>query len=328
MRFGKYEVEGKIGQGAMGVVYRAVDPSIGRRVAVKTLKLSGDDSDVDLKERFYREAKAAGVLNHRNIVTVHDVDLQTDGTPYIVMEYLDGVNLGEVIRTSGAVAPDQAVTWVHQVAEALDHAHQRGIVHRDVKPANAMLTSSGEVKITDFGIAKLETADQLTQVGHFVGTPNYIAPEQLMGERVDGRADLFSLAVMAYELLSGQRPFVGKNFNTLSYQILNAEPPPVEGLSEATMKVLTRGMAKSPDERYASGHAFVADLASTLGLALPSRSPSGAVPSPPATVVESTMPTVPDAPASREKTRLDRRPAPTNRRIRSSPGSWPSRPRR
>ena len=317
MRIGKFEIDGELGHGAMGVVYGARDPSIGRRVAIKTLRLAdptGPDA-ADLRERFKREARAAGVLQHPAIVTIHDVG-ESEGNPYIAMEYLDGANLADILRASGAMERSQAVSILAQIAEGLDYAHDHGIVHRDVKPANVVLTSGGVVKITDFGIAKLESAEQLTRAGHFVGTPNYTAPEQLAGKPVDGRADTYSLAVMAYELLSGTRPFVAESFSTLTYKIMNSPPPAVPELPPRVMAVLAKGMAKKPEDRYPSAVAMIRALGEALDEPLPSRTPSGriAVSAAPHTVSPPTVPsaTVPSTPTPRLATPFA--PTPSRRR--------------
>ncbi|MFN7973078.1 MAG: serine/threonine-protein kinase [Acidobacteriota bacterium] len=285
MQLGRYEIDGELGRGAMGVVYLATDPTIGRKVAIKTLIPDPNGPDVDaLKKRFAREARAAGVLTHPAIVTVHDVgeDAAT-GNPYMAMEYLEGVNLAAMMRAAGKLPVAQTLDILRQVASGLDFAHARGVVHRDIKPANIVVLPTGQVKITDFGIAKLEAGAELTQAGHFLGTPSYTAPEQLAGQKVDGAADIYSLAIMAYEMLSGKRPFAGDNFTTLMYQIMNAPPPEIPDLSPRLNAAFKHALAKNPRARPATAEAMVAEIAAAMGGS--GRTPSARAP---ATVVRDT----------------------------------------
>jgi Serine/threonine protein kinase len=229
-RFGRYEVIRELGKGAMGVVYLGRDPVIGRLVALKTIRAVSED-DVEQKEfqeRFLREAQAAGILSHPNIVTVHDVgEDSATSTSFIAMEYVEGKNLKQLVTEKTTFGFERIAEIIGQVAEALDYAHRRGIVHRDVKPANIIITPEGQVKITDFGIAKIEKSN-LTTTGQFLGTPNYMSPEQVTGDAVDGRSDLFSLGVVLYELLTRKKPFTAENLTSISYKIVHERFVPPE----------------------------------------------------------------------------------------------------
>ncbi len=259
---GRYEIIGELGRGAMGVVYKANDPTIGRTVALKTMRLDAHGLDSgELLRRFQNEARAAGVLNHPNIVTIYDAGEQ-DGMFYIAMEFIEGTTLQELLVEKHVLAADEAVQISREVCKGLDYAHANGIIHRDVKPANIMITRQGMVKIMDFGIAK--AGGSMTSTGQVLGTPNYMSPEQVKGRQLDGRSDLFSLAVVLYEMLTGEKPFVGQNVTTIIYKIVNENPiAPRDldvtvhpGLSNIVMKAL----AKSPDERYQFGAELVRDL--------------------------------------------------------------------
>jgi serine/threonine-protein kinase len=264
---GRYRIQSEIGRGAMGVVYRALDPAIGRTVAIKTIRISelADSTEqVKLRERLFREAQSAGILSHPGIVTIYDVGEQDD-TAYIAMELVDGPTLEKLMRS--AVPDGQAVLSVlHQTAAALDYAHRRGIVHRDIKPANIILHENKTAKITDFGVAKIQS-HQLTQAGSMVGTPNYMSPEQIQGQAVDGRSDQFSLAVIAYELLTGEKPFAGESIAALAFRIVKEDPAPAQRLNHTLDPpvdgVLQRALSKDPNERYptCSDFTFALDLA-------------------------------------------------------------------
>ena len=250
----------------MGVVYLAVDPTIGRHVAIKTIKLS-DVNDPDerakLRERLFREARSAGILSHPGIVTIYDMEAQDD-TAFIAMEFVDGPTLDQLLSKREPMAPEQLMSILRQTAAALDYAHAKGIVHRDIKPANIMIASDGAVKITDFGIAKVTTSQQYTQTGTILGTPNYMSPEQVQGLAVTGRADQFSLSVIAFEMLTGDRPFTGEHLTTVVYKIVAEDPPPVQRLNPTLGPqidaVLRRGLTKKPEGRYSLCIEFVNGL--------------------------------------------------------------------
>jgi predicted Ser/Thr protein kinase len=259
---GRYEITGELGRGAMGVVYKALDPTIGRTVALKTMRL--DVHGLDAKEmvrRFQNEARAAGVLNHPNIVTIYDAGEQ-DGIFYIAMEFIEGTTLHEVLAEKRVLATEEVLQLTRQICRGLDYAHSNGIVHRDIKPANIMITGNGTVKIMDFGIAK--SGGQVTNTGQVMGTPNYMAPEQVKGRQLDGRSDLFSLGVILYEMLTGEKPFVGQNVTTIIYKIVNENPITPRDLDVTVhpglSAIVTKALAKAPDDRYQTGADLVRDL--------------------------------------------------------------------
>lgn len=262
-RIGRYEIERELGRGAMGVVYLARDTRIGRSVALKTIRLS-DFADAEklqrLRERLVREAQSAGILSHENIVTIYDVDEQ-DGLSYISMEYVEGDSLERLLENRKELSRETLLSLLRQMAEALDFAHSRGIVHRDIKPPNIMVTPNGRVRITDFGIAKIAHASSVTQGGGMLGTPDYMSPEQIAGTAVDGRADQFSLGVIAFELLTGEKPFVAETLPALFYRIAHQPSPDAtllnRSLSPEIGKVLERAMAKEASDRFSSCLAFV-----------------------------------------------------------------------
>lgn len=262
-KVGRYEIVGELGKGAMGLVYKAMDPMIGRTVAMKTMRMDvhGMEADEMLK-RFQNEARAAGVLNHVNIVTIYDAGEQ-DGMFYIAMEYIEGVTLHSLIAQNRVLPAEQVTEISRQVLAGLDYAHSHGVIHRDVKPANIMITPDKTVKIMDFGIAK--AGGGLTSAGQVLGTPNYMSPEQVKGRPLDGRSDLFSFGVILYEMVTGEKPFTGQNVTTIIYKIVNEHPIPPRELDvtihPGLSAVISKALAKSPDERYQSGAALVKDLA-------------------------------------------------------------------
>src|SRR5437879_3088726 len=266
-RFGRYEILTELGRGAMGVVYKARDPKINRVVAVKTISLAGQPAEEELeyRERFFREAEAAGRLSHPGIVTIFDVGEEPETrAPYIVMEFVGGPSLDKVLSRDGNKLPiESALQLTLELAEALDCAHAQGVVHRDLKPANILLTEDGHAKIADFGVAKLNLANQ-TQAGRLFGTPAYMSPEQLHGEAVDGRSDLFSLGVVLYTVLTGYKPFQGNSAVTVSYKVVNRDPIPATLLDTELPPgldyIIARAMAKEPAERYQTGMEMVRDL--------------------------------------------------------------------
>lgn len=262
-RIGRYQITKELGRGAMGVVYQAVDPTIGRTLAIKTIRLREVDDPAQrdrLKERLFREARSAGVLSHPNIVTIYDME-EDDGVAYIAMQFVNGPTLDEVMSRPKPMAAQELFRILRQTASALDFAHSKGIVHRDIKPANIMIDEHGTAKVADFGIAKVGTSGNLTLSGTILGTPNYMSPEQVQGKFVDGRADQFSLAVVAYEILTGERPFSGEHLGTVVYKIVAEEPPIVHrlnpSLSPAIDAVIRKGLAKKADGRYAKCLDFI-----------------------------------------------------------------------
>jgi serine/threonine-protein kinase len=266
-RFGRYQILTEVGRGAMGVVYKARDPRINRVVAVKTISLAGQpaEEDVAYRERFFREAEAAGRLSHPGIVTIFDAGEEPETrAPYIVMEFVGGESLENLLARNGRKLPvSTALQLTLELAEALDSAHCMGVVHRDLKPANILLTDDGHAKIADFGVAKLNLAHQ-TSAGRTLGTPAYMSPEQLNGEAVDGRSDLFSLGVILYTILTGHRPFQGNSAHTVSFKVVNRDPIPATlldtELPPALDYIITRAMAKDPRERYQRGMEMVLDI--------------------------------------------------------------------
>jgi serine/threonine-protein kinase len=262
-KIGRYEILDELGRGAMGVVLRARDPAIGRLVAIKTIRLvefSDPQERQQLRERLFREAQSAGVLSHPGIVTIYDVGEENDVT-YITMEYVNGPTLEKILSGEEPPEPARFTDWLRQTAAALDYAHRKGIVHRDIKPANVMIHDDGKIRITDFGIAKISASQGMTQTGVAVGTPFYMSPEQIRGLSVDGRADQFSLAVIAYEILTGEKPFHADSLPTLFFQIISeaASAPqrinPTLGPQVDT--VLRKAMAKEPAGRYVTCTEFV-----------------------------------------------------------------------
>ncbi len=256
-KIGRYVIQGELGRGAMGVVYRALDPAIGRTVAVKTIRIGQFNDEREIKhvqDRMMREAQAAGILSHPNIVTIYDIQHEND-TAFIFMEYVDGVTFEKLLDSDTAIDGQVILRLLKQAAEALDYAHQRGIIHRDVKPANIMVRRDGVAKIADFGIARMQS-HSLTQTGQILGTPNYMSPEQISGKPVDGRADQYSLAVMLYEVLTGERPFVADSLPTLLFRVVSEAPQPAPQfnptLSPAIDAVLQRALAKAPADRFSS----------------------------------------------------------------------------
>ncbi len=274
---GRYRILRPLGAGAMGVVYLAQDPQIERLLAIKTVRpaegvLASSPQVAERHERLLREARTVGRLIHPNIVTLFDAGDQ-DGLLYLAFEYVDGPSLEQRLRAGEPVTTAEALRLARETAEGLAYAHARGVVHRDVKPANLLLAADGRIKISDFGIAKVVgQATELTLTGTVVGSPHYLSPEQVRGEDLDGRSDLFSLGVVLYELLGGRRPFEGETLTTLVYQILHQEPPPIELRPELApeggtqvganlAETLARLLAKDREQRFADGHQVAAALA-------------------------------------------------------------------
>jgi eukaryotic-like serine/threonine-protein kinase len=247
---GKYKLVRVIGEGGMGRVYEAMDPVIGRRVAVKTISLNVV-ADAETRARFFREAQAAGQLSHPNLITIHDIG-ESEDTPYIVMEYLEGMDLSRAIQKE-RLSYDRKMQIMVDVCEGLAFAHVHDIVHRDIKPANIFLTNQGRVKILDFGLARGALSD-VTRTGKLVGTPNYMAPEQIRGDDIDHRADIFSTGVVFYELLSGRKAFEGDSIATTMYKVLETQPQPVhlidEQLPASLSAIIDRSLAKDRSARF------------------------------------------------------------------------------
>ena len=254
----------------MGSVFKARDPAVGRIVALKTIHttaLEGAQSE-EYRTRFYREARASGVLAHPGIVPVFDVG-DDAGVPFLVMEYVDGRNLADVIKKGERYTLDRVSEIIQQVAEALGYAHRQGVIHRDIKPANILMTSkavygSERPRITDFGIAKLASSD-ITTTGQLLGTPSFMPPEQFTGSPIDGRADLFSLGVILYSLATGEQPFPGETMTAVSYKVVYTEPIPPAKLNPAIPAryeaVILKALAKSPSDRFQTGEEMAQELA-------------------------------------------------------------------
>jgi len=266
VKAGRYEIVGEVGRGAMGVVYKAVDPVIGRTVAVKTIRLSAEGTGLtrpELLTRFQTEARAAGLLTHPNIVVVYDAG-EEDGLYYITMEMVEGKSLQALIDEGQKFSLPRVLRIMEQTCGALQFAHERHVVHRDIKPANLMLTADDTVKVTDFGTAKILQFGTVQQTTHVMGTPSYMSPEQVKGRAVDGRSDIFSLGVMLYEMVTGEKPFPGQNITTVIYKIVNEDPVPPRQLDASIhpgiSEVIMRALCKEPESRYQSCREMLEDL--------------------------------------------------------------------
>ncbi len=264
---GRYEILIEIGRGAMGIVYLGSDAKIHRQVALKCLRPELFEASEETRKRFQGEILALGRLVHPNIVTIFDTGEDTaTGTAYIVMEYVEGTSLGQLLKKGTPLAVDQIVRIGIDICRALDFAHHKGVIHRDIKPGNILLTSEQQtVKVTDFGIARLDGGGH-TQTDHLLGTPQYMSPEQCKGERVDGRSDLFSVGALLYELLTRQKPFPGENVAAIMHQVLTKTPAPPATLSpdipEPLSDIVMKAMEKNPDQRFSSGAEMADALAS------------------------------------------------------------------
>jgi serine/threonine-protein kinase len=266
-KIGRYRIVGELGRGAMGVVYKAQDPAIGRMIAVKSIRLGELTEESErgrLRERLFREAQSAGILSHPGIVTIYDI-AEEGGLAYIFMELVNGPALDKMLKAEQTPDKETLLSILRQVAAALDYAHKKGIVHRDIKPANIMVHEDGTAKVTDFGVAKI-VSQQMTQAGAIMGTPSYMSPEQVQGGAISGRADQFSLAVIAYEMLTGEKPFTADYLPTLLFKIVREEPVAPQRLN-ATLSadveiVMRRALSKNPANRYDTCLEFVNALAS------------------------------------------------------------------
>jgi len=276
---GRYEIVGELGRGAMGVVYKAMDPVIGRTVAVKTIRLSEEGTGLsrpELLTRFQTEARAAGLLTHPNIVVVFDAG-EEDGLYYITMELVEGKSLQALLDGGHAFPLPRTLRIMEQTCSALQFAHERNVIHRDIKPANLMLTADDTVKVTDFGTAKILQFGTVQQTAHVMGTPSYMSPEQVKGRAVDGRSDIFSLGVMLYEMVTGEKPFPGQNITTVIYKIVNEDPVPPRQIDPSIhpgiSAVIMKALVKEPDQRYQNCREMLEDLRSYRTIA-----PSGGNP--------------------------------------------------
>jgi serine/threonine protein kinase len=283
---GRYEILGELGRGAMGVVYRAVDPVIGRNVAVKTIRLTEEGTGLsrpELLSRFQTEARAAGLLTHPNIVVVYDAG-EEDGLYYITMELVVGQSMQAVFDSGESFPAPRILRILEQTCCALQFAHERNIVHRDIKPANLMLTADDTVKVTDFGTAKILQFGTVQQTTHVMGTPSYMSPEQVKGRPVDGRTDIFSLGVVFYEMLTGEKPFPGQSITTVIYKIVNEEPIPPRQLNPSIHpglnEIVMRALAKDPEVRYQSCREMLEDLRNYRALGGHERGPDATLISP------------------------------------------------
>ncbi len=271
----RYALIRELGRGAMGEVFLAEDRVLERRVALKFLSLPQGMDKAERQEavaRFYREAQAAARLTHPNIVIIYDID-ELEGRHFISMEYLEGRTLDEVMA-EGPLPPERALEIIRQILAALSYAHAQGVIHRDIKPENIFLSDTGTVKVTDFGIARVMGSSTMTQAGTVMGTPGYMSPEQVKGEKVDARTDIFSCGVILYELLTGTRAFAADSLTAVMYRIVNEDPPPLMQVNPALpvwlQRVVARATAKDPELRYPGAQAMVSDLDSRGEAPLPS----------------------------------------------------------
>ena len=256
-QIGRYLIEAELGRGAMGVVYRAQDPVLTRKVAIKTILLSSDPEErAEYETRFATEAKAAGGMSHPNIITIYDLGREGD-LAYMAMELLEGRELRQILDTE-QIRLRTALDYAVQMVEGIAYAHDRGVIHRDLKPANIMILDNGQAKIMDFGIARLRSATSRTRTGLMLGSPKYMAPEQIAGKMLDHRCDIFSLGVLLYEMTTGFAPFYSPDVNQLMYQVCNNEQRPPSQINPAVPAMLdlivAKALAKNPADRYPDAH--------------------------------------------------------------------------
>ena len=320
-----YKITGKLGEGGMGVVYKAEDIKLRRIVALKFLSTAAL-GDEDEKARFSREAQAAAMLDHPNIAAVHDIE-EMDGRTFMAMAFIDGPTIGEKVKER-PLKMEEALDIAIQICEGLKEAHEQGVTHRDVKPANIMLTRKGRVKITDFGLAHLAGRSKLTKSGTTLGTPAYMSPEQALGEPTDRRSDVWGVAIVLYEMLAGRPPFVSEHEQAIIYSIINEDPEPLTavrtGLPTELDRVMFKGLAKRPAERYQHVDDMLVDLRRLQKKLEADRSASQT--SPPAVTVgtQSVAPGRSEPAADRPRKRALSRPHPyTRKRI---PLTKPSSP--
>jgi predicted Ser/Thr protein kinase len=276
-KIGKYTILSQIGKGGMGVVYKAFDPTIGRTLAIKTIRFDECGPQMAREEaqaRFLREARSIGSLSHPNIVTIYEVG-EDQGTSFIAMEYVEGNSLEDLLKNGKKFSQNEAIRLTIQLADALGHAHRRDIVHRDVKPGNILIDQEGRPRLVDFGIARI-SASTITQANAIMGTPYYMSPEQITGKRVDSRADIFSVGAILYELLTSEKAFLGDQISTIIYKIVNEEPLPlrsyVKDIPVGLDAIVRKALAKDPDARYQTCGDLIGDLTDYL---------RGAAPAPP-----------------------------------------------
>ncbi len=270
-KIGKYTILGILGKGGMGIVYKALDPDIEREVAIKTVRfdtlIDGTEKD-EMMTRFIREAKAAGRLSHPNITTIYDVCREKDVT-YIVMQFVEGQSLQGLIDSGRKFPPSEIIQLMKPLCDCLDYAHENGIVHRDIKPGNILIDKSGKPFLADFGVARIETST-LTQSGTTVGTLSYMSPEQVKGQTVDSRSDIFALGVILYELLAGKKPFAGDNLSTIVYKIVHEEPERITAVNKDLPRgyemVIQKALAKNPEDRYQDCREIISDLENAVHL--------------------------------------------------------------
>jgi class 3 adenylate cyclase/tRNA A-37 threonylcarbamoyl transferase component Bud32 len=289
LRIGRYEIINELGRGAMGAVYKARDPQIGRTVAIKII-LATNQTPEELEEykmRFYREAQTAGQMSHQGIVTIYDVAEDEYGQPYLVMEFIEGTTLDKLLAPAGpgrvaSTRPiKESLDIAIQVADALDYAHRRNVIHRDIKPANILVTPDGKAKIADFGIAKM-AGTTMTHTGLLVGTPAFMSPEQITGGQVDSRSDIFSFGIVLYWMCTGTKPFAGQAITEVAYKVVHAQPTPVSQLNAQLPPgidaVLLRCLAKKADERYQTAHDLARDLENLKAVIIVGSTPQATTP--------------------------------------------------
>jgi serine/threonine protein kinase len=318
-RIGRYQIEGVLGAGAMGAVYKGFDPLIKRTLAVKTLRLDiprGSEEHRMFLERFHQEARICGTLSHPNIVTLFDIG-EENGLPFLAFEFIEGETIESALSRKHKFKAEKVIGLISQIASALDYAHSKGVIHRDIKPANLLLFEEDKVKVTDFGIARLAESE-MTRAGQMLGTPSYMSPEQAMGEKVDGRSDIFSLGVVAFEMLSGEQPFPGNNVTAILYRLVHGQPVEpanleMNGLIPSKFhEVFGRVLAKDRAARYQTAADFVRDLELTLGswfTGLEELAPVEIPPPPPVEELVVPMDEVEPAPSEREAPAASARPA-------------------
>ncbi len=297
---GRYEILAEIGRGAMGIVYLGSDAKIHRQVALKCLRPELFEASEETRKRFQQEILALGRLIHPNIVTIFDAgEDPATGTAYIVMEYVEGISLGQLLKKGAPLSTDQVVRIGIDICRALEFAHQKGVIHRDIKPGNILLTPElRAIKVTDFGIARLDGGGQ-TQTDHLLGTPQYMSPEQCKGEKIDGRSDLFSVGALLYELLTRQKPFPGENVAAIMHQVLTKTPVPPATFSPDIPKPLSdlvmKAMEKEPGQRFSSG----AEMADALASLSTHREP--AAEERPTLALSESQDAIPSAPAGQRR---------------------------